>query len=155
MTTPTSSIEYRLHNPIPPPARTDGMPFKGEKFNGPYIDSDEYNYLFRQVLAGVHGSQAAIIGHVIQKLNIKLRSLNVNAHYDPDNEHIVARLLTQLNFDERVPVTVSHDSAGMAGPTDSKPRRSTGARTHGRTTPGVRGGKPDKKDKRTDNESRA
>lgn len=147
MTTPsTPPIEYRLHNPIKP-AFVGG----GVKFNGPDLDADEYNYLFRQVLAGVHGSQAAVIGHIIQKLNTKLRALNVNTHYDPNNESIVARLLTHLNFDEPR-VSVSLDGGGMAGPSDSKPRRSAGARTNGRTTPSIRGSKPDKKDKRADAE---
>lgn len=143
MTTPNEHV-YRLQNPIKPPKQDEGV-----KLNSPWMDANEYNYLFRQVLAGVHGSQSAIIGTVIHKLNTKLRSLNVNAHYDPNNEHIVARLLHFLNFDE----PVANDTAGVAGPSDRKPRGSAGPRAKRGATPSVRGGESDKTHKRTDTAS--
>lgn len=133
----TPEVLYRLSNPLEP---VKGEPAK--RFAGGMIPEKEYNYLFRSVLSGNWGAQAAIAGHIIKKLNDKLRELNTPEYYHPDNESTVARLLTNLNFE---PKPVADERAGLARPTNRKPRGSSGARTERGTTPGVRSGKPNKK----------
>lgn len=156
MTLPTNPVPFstvRLHNPIP---AQDG---ERERLGGAWIAKSEYEYLFRGVLQGVHGSQSAIIGQLISKLNSRLRELNIPNYYEPNNESIVAELLAGLTFG--TPCTggstakVADPARGLVGPTPGESDRSARPRTQRRATPGVRSGKPNKKGKRPDTQGGA
>lgn len=72
------------------------------------ISTEDYAYLFRGILSGEHGTQAAVIGTLIKKLINELRNEQppIEPHYDPDNAERVAAVLARLNFNpvDRRPV---------------------------------------------------
>lgn len=164
MSEPTPPTIARLTNPLKPSgirvrsAISPDTHFLG----GAWIVKSEYDYLFDGVLHGVHSAQSSIIGHIILKLNTKLRELNIQPHYDPDNESIVAKLLAGITFTgdpcpgsggSAAPNPIPEHPTGLAGPAHSEPDRSASAPSKRGATARVRNRKPNKKSQRSDNAS--
>lgn len=76
------------------------------------MSTEDYNYLFRGVLAGSRGSQAQLINTILQKLINELRTLNLPSYYDPTNESIVAECVSRCTFRRVDRDTPSRDVAG-------------------------------------------
>lgn len=66
------------------------------------LPSYVYDYFFRHVLAGCHGTQQAIGSTIFKALYDHLtQTIGLPKCYDPDNINIIARELSKLNFEER------------------------------------------------------
>lgn len=124
-TSPAATPEqsHRLHCPHEGPTNDSIKVFC-------WIEKPIFNDLFHGWLAGCHGARSVLIRTFFKKLYnaIKSEYPDLPAHYDPDNESRIAKLVARLNFED---IAVLRHA-------NNQPDRDAGTRADGGGVAGIR-----------------